>query len=207
MLLQTGDQLTLNKEAAAAVPTSLIPNANGTWWWPNDPVVEGNLLRVPVYQMTAGGAPPFPFAFTGVQGIATFTLPALNFVSITTIATDPALPIYGQSILQTPDYDYVYAGESEGGLSVSAKVARVPRGQLTNASAWQWSTGTDWSSDPHDAQDIAVGNPSAVVQRAAGYAMFSIPTFSNQVTVSYACDPLGPWSPADELYTIPQVAG
>ena len=207
MLLQTGDNLTLNKEAAASVPTSLIPSASGTWWWPNDPVVEGNVLRVPVYQMTDGGAQPFPFAFTGQQGIATFTLPALNFVSITPIATDPALPIYGQSIVQSGGYDYVYAGDSEGGLSSFAKVARVPAGQLTNASAWQWSTGADWSSDPHDAQDIASGNPQAVVQRAAGYAMFSIPNFSNQMTVSYACDPLGPWSPAQAAYTLPQVAG
>ncbi len=207
MLLQTGDKLTLNKEAAASVPTSLIPSSDGTWWWPNDPVVEGNLLQVPVYQMTNGGSEPFPFVFTGVQGIATFTLPALNFVSITNIATDPALPIYGQSIVQSGGYDYVYGGDSEGGLSSFTKVARVPIGQLTNASAWQWSTGTDWSSDPHDAQDIASGNPQAVVQRAAGYAMFSIPNFSNQMTESFACSPLGPWSPAQAAYTLPQVAG
>ncbi|HEX4429266.1 MAG TPA: DUF5005 domain-containing protein [Frankiaceae bacterium] len=207
MLLQTGDNLTLNKEAAAAVPTSLIPSSDGTWWWPNDPVVEGNVLAVPVYQMTDGGAEPFPFVFTGTQGIATFTLPGLNFVGITPIATDPALPIYGQSIVQSGGYNYIYGGDSEGGLSSFTKVARVPVGQLTNASAWQWSTGTDWSSDPHDAQDIASGNPQAVVQRASGYAMFSIPNFSNQMTVSYACDPMGPWSSAQPAYTLPQVAG
>ncbi|HEX4016386.1 MAG TPA: DUF5005 domain-containing protein [Frankiaceae bacterium] len=207
MLLQTGDNLTLNKEAAATVPTSLIPSSGGTWWWPNDPVVEGNVLRVPVYQMANGGAEPFPFVFTGIQGIATFSLPALNFVSITTVATDPALPIYGQSIVQSGGYDYVYAGDSEGGLSSFAKVARVPVGQLSNASAWQWDTGADWSSDPHDAQDIAAGNPQAVVQRSAGYAMFSIPNFSNQMTASYACSPVGPWSPAQAAYTLPQVAG
>jgi hypothetical protein len=208
MLLQTGDNLVLNKEAAASVPTSLIPpSTDGTWWWPNDPVVEGNVLQVPVYQMTSGGSDPFPFVFTGIQGIATFTLPGLNFVGITTIASDPALPIYGQSIVQSGGYDYVYGGDSEGGLSSFTKVARVPIGQLTTASAWQWSTGTDWSSDPHDAQDVAFGNPQAVVQRASGYAMFSIPNFSNQMTVSYACDPLGPWSPAQAAYTLPQVAG
>jgi hypothetical protein len=207
MLLQTGNTLTLNKEASSAVPTSLIPSADGTWWWPNDPVVEGNLLEVPVYQMTAGGSDPFPFVFTGVQAIATFTLPALNFVSMTTVMTDPALPIYGQSIVQTPDYDYVYAGDTEGGLSSNTKVARVPRGELTSPNAWTWFTGSDWSSDPHDAQDVGSGNPEAVVQRASGYAMFSIPNFSNQLTVSYGCSPLGPWSPAQTAYTMPQVAG
>ncbi len=207
MLLQTGNQLTLNKQAAAKVPTSLIPGVAGTWWWPNDPVVEGNVLRVPVYQMADGGADPFPFVFTGVQGIATFSLPALNFVSITIIAIDPTLPIYGQSIVQTPDFDYVYAADAEGGLSTFTKVARIPRGQLGNADAWTWSTGTDWSQDPHAAVDIAAGSPQAVVQRASGYAMYSIPIFSNQLTVSYACDPLGPWSPAQDTYTIPQVDG
>jgi Malectin domain/CARDB/Domain of unknown function (DUF5005) len=207
MLLQTGDTLTLNKEAAAYAPTSLIPSVDGTWWWPNDPVVEGSLLQVPVYQMTAGGAEPFPFVFTGMQGIATFSLPSLTYDGITPIANDPALPIYGQSIVQSGGYDYVYGGDSEGGLSSFTKVARVPVGHLTTGADWQWSTGTDWSSDPHDAQDIASGSPQAVVQRASGYAMFSIPNFSNQMTESFACSPLGPWSPAQAAYTLPQVAG
>ncbi len=185
----------------------MLPATPNTWWWPNDPVVEGNDLRVPVYQMTNGGAQPFPLVFTGLQGIATFSLPSLIFKGISTSLDDPTGPIYGQSILQTADYDYIYSSVADGLVS-HAYVARVPRGQLTDPAAWTFYTGTDWSTDPHDSQPIADVNPQAVIQRGAGgFAMFYVPTFSNEVQVAYSCSPTGPWSDGTSIYTAPQAGG
>lgn len=206
MLTQTGSSLTLDSQALQIPAASMLPAGANDWWWPNDPVVEGNFLRVPVYQMTNGGAMPFPFVFTGLQGIATFSLPSLSFVSITTLATDPNLPIYGQSIFASGGYDYIWSSDSAGLVSYG-HVARVPVGQLSNTSAWTYFTGTSWSSDPYASARISNGNPQAIVQRAGGYVMFSVPTFSNVMTSSYACSPAGPWSPATDAYTIPQVSG
>ena len=81
---------------------------------------------------------------------------------------------------------------------------RTTPDQLTNRAAYRWWTGSDWSSDRNQAQDIVVGsshpggNASVVRLASGGYAMADteVGVVATSGRLWVAPNPWGPWSPA-----------
>jgi hypothetical protein len=138
----------------------LIPDPQpGYWYWPASAVVDGAKLRVFVLRVVAV---PTLLGFQVVDTqVATFSLPglALEGVQALPIPTPSTRP-YGSTAYADPANIYLYGAYSAGEDAQTHWVARVPRGNLFVASAWQFWTGTAWSADPNAAAPVTfIGTP------------------------------------------------
>ena len=119
----------------------------------------------------------------------------------TRIASDLWTPDDGE--VRSPIYadGYVYFNQCR---ELRCQSLRTTPDRLTDRTSYRWWTGTEWSSNRDQAQDIVLGtshpggNASVVRLRSGGYAMadteVGVVATSGQIWV--AANPWGPWSPA-----------
>jgi hypothetical protein len=98
---------------------------------------------------------------------------------------------------------------TQGTISNSCQLARVPFSQALDKTAWQYWDGTEWSSQESSAQNIFDGsfNMNVYFNAHVGQWMviYSVP-FSNDVAYRTAPQLTGPWSDQSKLFTA-DVAG
>ena len=119
----------------------------------------------------------------------------------TRIASDLWTPDDGE--VRSPVYadGYVYFNQCR---ELRCQSLRTTPDRLADRTSYRWWTGTEWSSNRDQAQDIVLGtshpggNASVVRLRSGGYAMadteVGVVATSGQIWV--AANPWGPWSPA-----------
>ena len=103
-------------------------------------------------------------------------------------------------------YVYVY-GVEELPFTKKAIVARVPRQDYTNFSAWRFWDGVSWSTDLENSFPIAgrVSTEMSVTPLPDGrYLMvFMLDTIGGKIAYRIGDRPEGPWGPFQEVYTVP----
>lgn len=178
----------------------------GSGYWTMDGTVEDDTLRVFANQL--GGT---------TSGIASFSLPDLvrtgPVQNVPSTHPDVAGVIYwGGSILEQADYTYVYGdARPAGALYFTTYLARVPAGQLTSA-AWEYWTGTTWSTDLLQARPLAdtaganVRASGSVVANEGHYVLVGKENqlFTDEIRAYTSPTPWGPFTGPTALYDTPE---
>jgi hypothetical protein len=203
--------LTSDYGGTFTAPANLINDANGTsdeWQVAATYTASGKqLVFVNQFALNPGS---FFDEYTGNSAIVTMTIPSTGsqlpvFSSITPIPTD-ATTQWGNAMVATSTYDYVYGNASSG-----MKLARIPVGKTLIPSDWRYWNGSSWVTGEAHALVIQTTNEFTGVSTSSsgGYMALSIPNnvFTDKsVFVSYACTPQGPWTAPVAIYTIPEVS-
>lgn len=203
--------LTTHTGGTAAAPESLVRVPGGDesqdWYWFGDGTVEGNHLRVSLLEFAKTGTGPFDFAFQHTA-IASFSLPSMRLEGIT---QRPAGTVeWGSAIYEDGGYTYVY-GVEDLGATKYLHLSRVRSGHLTTG-AWQFWTGSSWSSDEQASARImdGVANEFSVTKFQGKYTLVtgdSTEALSAKI-VMYRGDSLtGPFLNKTVLYTTPETSG
>jgi hypothetical protein len=196
------------------------PGARSAWiprpaanqgYWPASAVVDASgSLRVFLMHVQYD-----PFTVFGFR-IATFSLPDLNLVGIS--ATLPFTSVtrpYGTTALVHGGYAYLYSANDQ-----NQRLARVPLTSVTSSSAYEFWTGSGWSSDPNAAgvlQFVNVPTPVVGIDLHAPIAgLWVVPhgggflgtaklvnQFSDDVSLFTAPAPEGPWTYVGRAATTP----
>ncbi|MBO8194139.1 DUF4185 domain-containing protein [Streptomyces oryzae] len=211
-------------------PTALFPgtaagDGREVWRWPVQAVVEPRtpgsaqqVVRVLLWQREAG-QPPWIFGVPRATEVATLSLPDLRLEGIAPVHRPQQADIerrvlYGTSAVTRGEWTYVF-GADEGSVSGKASrahVARVPRGGLADAEAWQYwagpaDEGGGWQDDPAKSQPILVGKTVqrgatgtyAVVRHKDSWLLLTMDAGApdgggiTDVVSYWACAPTGPW--------------
>ncbi|MFL5885714.1 MAG: DUF5005 domain-containing protein [Thermoleophilaceae bacterium] len=200
LVVQDGTRLTTLHGGTSAQPSSLVSPADpASWYWSGTPVVEGSKLYWFLSRRRATGGGSWDFSYQD-SAVATFSLPDLRLESVTTVPGGASV-LWGAAVLDDGAYTYVYGTENSGGHRY-AHVARAPRGQL--ASAWEYFTGSGWSSDPAASARAVDGVSDAYSVVARGgrwYLVSQDPGFGNVIRAYPATSPAGPWGSPVSLYT------
>jgi hypothetical protein len=192
-------------------PAALVTPADPShWFWQADGTVENNSLRIFEAEWQHTGSGIWDFAPVG-NSIASFSLPDLKLESVTPA---PSLgaggPIYwGAGIMEEGDWTYVYGSEDHGAHKL-LHVARVQEGELLDSQAWQYWTGSSWSSDPLQSAPLLDGieNEISVTHVSTGYMLVTMDGasfFGNQIYAYFSCSPNGPFGDQTPLYAAPDV--
>jgi hypothetical protein len=206
--------LTGNYGGTESAPQTLIPDTTdpGDQWQVSSTDVENGeqLVFVNEFSPVEGSAYAH---FTGRSGIAVFSLPSGRLPILQSIAL---LPVdynsqWGNAILQSGDYTYIYGNHGNNGSFQGMDVARVPVGQSLDISAWQFWNGLAWVAGEPNAYPMSTFNQLTGVttqQDDGGYVAVSTPAnvqTDNTVDLSYSCSPEGPWTSPQSVYSIPQI--
>ena len=196
-------------------PATLIPDTfdSGYTWQMDDTLSEGGnqLIFVNEFEPVPGSV--FD-AFVGRSGIAVMSVPTdgmPTLASVTLLPTDPHTQ-WGKAVMQSGGYTYVYGSDFDYFANVfyGMKIARVPLGETLNVSAWQYWNGAQWVSGESNAVPVATGFTGVMPNPGGnGFVAVSVPGSiftAKTVDLSYACNPEGPWTAPDPVYTIPQIA-
>jgi hypothetical protein len=189
----------------------IAPPASGQAYWPASAVVD-SAGRLQVFLMHVQYNPFTVFGFR----IATYSLPSLSLVSISSLLpfTDTVHP-YGTTALVAGGYAYLYSAHDQDQL-----LARVPLSSVTSSSAYQFWTGSGWSSSSSAAAALQFNNvPTPVVGidlHAPIAGLWVVPygngylgtaklvnQFSDDVSLFTAPAPQGPWTYVGRAATTP----
>lgn len=160
LVLQTGGCLTT---LPSPTGTDAIPGTtSGEWYWPQDAVVQGNELVVFASRVRRTGSGPADFTSTGVDA-AIFSLasgvPVFDRMAGTPSSHTPESGTqYGKALVRDGGWLLSYSSRKvPGQLGKAVGVAQVRPAQLLDPTAWQYWTGTSWSTDPSAARDTLTG--------------------------------------------------
>ena len=119
----------------------------------------------------------------------------------------PARSNFGQTAL-VKQGQYIYVYGIPGGRYGSLQLARVPEHQVLDKAAYQYWTGTSWTSDPATATDIVHAPVGELWVRYNSYykkwIMMYLDDPKGEVVLRTADQPTGPWSPAQIVVTSAQ---
>jgi hypothetical protein len=174
------------------VPRHQYPYA----FWPGGTVVNGSTLQV------IGTESKFKSRgrYTPLRDeIASFSLPSLKFIGLLPL---PLSPIeWSEGLLSDGGFTYLY-----GNFDGDTYAARVVGTDLT--SPWAYYDGTGWTADPGAAAPIEnVGTVSHFSVTLVGneYVFISKPSIeSNGIVAAFGCSPVGPFGPAQTIYSTPE---
>jgi hypothetical protein len=194
-------------------PRPLIPDGRGTdQWQVAATYVEQGRQLIFVNEFAPVTGSVFD-RFTGRSGIAVLNVGAggtPTFVSVAPLPTDRATQ-WGTAVVQNATFTYVYGSTFWHSSFRGMKVARVQRGATLDTGHWQYWNGAQWVIGESNARRLAgavLFSGVAEKRSGVGYVAVSVahggPT-TRSVAVSYACTPVGPWSPLHDVYAIPQV--
>src|SRR5262249_47341144 len=104
MVIQDGASLveTLHGGTQEDPTTLIVPTDGSTWYWPQQGVVEGDVLRVFLQGYVKTGPDPFDFEWTGTD-IATFSLPDLVLQDVVAAPASNGVQ-YGPAVLVQDGY-------------------------------------------------------------------------------------------------------
>jgi hypothetical protein len=219
MVIQQGNTLTTITGGTASVPTSQVgaatdSNTGDVGYWVDDAFVANNQLEVfyTHYQRTGSGGLDVKQLGTV---IAVFSLPGLSLQSITQLSIGTSLK-WGVAVLGQSDYTYIY-GTEDAGINKFLHLARAPYGQVLTAgsnptTAWQFWTGSGWSSSQSDSIQMmsGVGDGFSVAQIDNQYVLVTQDTnliFNPNLVVYTATTPMGPFSNQAYFYKTPETGG
>jgi hypothetical protein len=198
---------------------AVIPDAaDGHYYWPAAPIVDGNDMWVPVARMRTTHPGTWGFAQDGID-LAHFSLAGgrvpTYLGTVSTPMSNDTVVAWGNGEVRVAGWWYVY-GVAADGTGDDVFAARVPAGRLGDASAWQfWGAGS-WRADPSAITPVLAPtdtptplSPSmglSVVQRPSGkFVMITknYNVFSNEIVAWVASTPLGPWTPSGTPTELP----
>jgi fibronectin type 3 domain-containing protein len=206
IVVQNGSSLvnTLHGGTAAAPKELVTPTQEGEYFWVADGTVENGSLKVLYNRYKRAGSGNLDFEITGAS-LATFALPALTLSSVTDLPLT-GKTAWGGAILEDGAYTYVYGTDQSSALKF-AKVARVPAGGLDGA--WQFWTGSAWSSTESSAAKIlsGVGTAFGVQKVGSQYLLVTQENnavFDPQYPVYTSASPTGPFDAPKYLFIAPE---
>jgi hypothetical protein len=190
-----------------ATPTAPPYDPSGTndrWYWNGDGIVDGGKLReFELQQGPTDGAPPFNFEWTGTA-IATYAHD-LSVESVT--------PTYGQGnvqwgaeLVRCGGWTYIYGVEGVP-FDKYMHIARARAGHLVDA--WQFWTGSGWSSDPTASARVLgdVGSSFSVTPVQGHYVLTTTDaTLGDEIYTYSSPSPTGPFTDRTAVYRAPEPA-
>jgi subtilisin family serine protease len=207
LVVQEGTQLVETRfEGTAGFPQALVtPEQPGEFFWVADGLVESGQLRVLYNRYTRFGTGSLDVEPTGTS-LATFSLPDLALVSVTDLPVGTAIS-WGAALLADGPYTYVYGTSAGLGGLKFAHLARAQAGSL--GGAWQFWTGSDWSTVEDEAARLLSGVGAAFAVERVGGEIVLVTQEGNQVfdpqLVAYtAAAPAGPFTGPTYLLTAPE---
>ncbi|MGA4838658.1 hypothetical protein [Streptomyces sp. G45] len=200
------------------LPTPLFADpAPGQWRWPVAATVEPRgpgddeqVVRVLLWTR-ATGPKPWIFGVPAATEVATLSLPDLTVEGITQISDQRGVPdperrvLFGTTLVDDGDVTYVFGGndaQTASRPSSHAYVARVPRGELADPTAWRYWNGRAWSRSGTgrpvlgDGGHKGVGSAFTVVRSEGTYVLLTMAAGARgltTVTSYWSCSPTGPW--------------
>jgi hypothetical protein len=193
----------------AQSPTSLIiPGDQNAWYWVGDMTVEGDRLRVFVMEFVRTGPGSFDFQWVG-NAIASFVLPDLTLENVVPTHGENNV-MYGAALLEEGGYTYIYGTEDVSGTEKYLHIARATAGNLFGA--WEFYTGTGWSSDPTSSARLlrGVGNGFGVAKVGNRFVLFTMDSlfpFSDELVMYSSNNPEGPFGNRMLVYRTPETRG
>jgi len=207
MIVQDGDALvqTLHGGTAESPTSLIIPADQDSWYWVGDMTVEGDRLRVFVMEFTRTGPGIFDFQWVG-NAIASFVLPDLTLENVVPTHGENNV-MYGAALLEEGGYTYIYGTEDVSGTEKYLHIARATSGDVFGA--WEFYTGTDWSSDPASSARLlrGVGNGFGVAKIGTRFVLFTMDTlvaFSAEMVLYSSHNPEGPFGHRTHVYSTPE---
>jgi hypothetical protein len=180
---------------------------NSSWYWSGDGTVEGNRLRVFYLRFVATGSGSFDFRWDSTA-IATFSLPDLKLLSLTPTYGGGGVT-WGSALLEDGGWTYVY-GIEDLGAGKYMHLARARTGDLLGA--WQFWTGSGWSSDPASSTRLmdGVSNEYSVSKVDDEYVLVTMDTsvpLGREIVAYTSASPTGPFANRMHVYDTPETGG
>jgi hypothetical protein len=208
IVLQEGSSLTTTLHGGTEEqPTTLIVPTDGSdWYWPQEGVVEGDVLRVFLQGFVRTGPDPFDFEWTG-NDIATFSLPDLSLVGVEAAPSENHV-MYGAAVVEQGGFTYVYGVEDRPFVNY-LHLARATGGVT---GAWEYQGPDGWSPDPADSMRLLenVGNGFSVTPFRGRFVLVTFQDsdfFGTQIVAHVACSFEGPWGPEIPVYRASEHGG
>lgn len=193
----------------AEQPTALVtPPEEEIKLWVADGTVESGQLKVLYTQIEQTGGSALDLQMRGTS-LATFSLPELELTGLTSLPLGDSIA-WGQEIIHSEGYTYVYGSEDEGGLAKYLHVARVPEGNIEGD--WEFWTGSSWSSDQSQSKRLltGIGQAFSVAQVADQFVLVTMDTnitFNSTVVVYTASSPVGEFGDPRAVFDAPETEG
>jgi hypothetical protein len=210
MIVQDGDALvqTLHGGTAESPTALIIPTDQDAWYWVNDMTVETDRLRVFVMEFVRTGPGIFDFQWVG-NAIASFVLPDLTLENVVPTHGENNV-MYGAALLEEGGYTYIYGTEDVSGTEKYLHIARATAGDVFGA--WEFYTGTGWSSDPTSSARLlrGVGNGFGVAKVSNRFVLFTMDSlfpFSDELVMYSSNNPEGPFGNRKLVYRTPETRG
>jgi hypothetical protein len=203
--VQSGNCFTLLHGTNPGTKSWVVPpQKDGSFYWPGASVVVGSHLEVFMQRLKLDDG----FGTSLGAVVAEFNLPSLTLVRISPI---PWMPhrVYGSGAVYDGGYVYAYAAQPRACaycFSSDTYLARVPANQLSDASAWRFSSGSRWVADSDAAWPVLVNAVSStdVQPYGTGFLLITKPLsiFGAGVEAWWSPTPVGPWSDLGNIFTI-----
>jgi hypothetical protein len=201
IVVQDDECLTTHFRGTADVPFSFEPEpAEDRWYWPNQPVVHGDELRVFLTRMRD------PLTAEG-SALATYDLGLDRLAVDETIETLPS-QWWGAAVVDEDPYTYVYG--IRHGPPRDLLLARTPFQDLDGA--WEYRTAAGWSDDVADAEPVLaaaddLATQVSVLRDGDDWLLIHQDAAGDDLLLRRAPEPYGPWSDPETLVALPPVPG
>jgi subtilisin family serine protease/fibronectin type 3 domain-containing protein len=206
IVVQRDNTLTTYTGGTPGKPDALVPRRGvdrEIGYWVYDGMVVGNELRVLYNHFVSAGEGPLAYQQTGTW-LATFNVTDMARTSLTDLKVGKDVA-WGMTLLEEPDYTYIYGNEADGGVQF-LHLARVPAGRL--GGPWEYWTGSGWSAAESDSVRMMSGIDGMSVDKINGsYLLISQDTdgfFSPHIVAYFAESPTGPFVDKSYLYSMPE---
>ncbi|WP_068422112.1 DUF4185 domain-containing protein [Janibacter terrae] len=188
-------------------PESFFPDpSEDTYYWVQDALVQGEELVVFLSLTRRVGEQGFAWDRNAMARVSLPGLEVEEIIDPGSSGTDHVA--WGAGVMPTPTYTYVY-GIEDLEQTKHLHLARVPAGNLTDRTRWEYRGADGWTSDPTRSARLTdgVANELSVTPYRDGYLMISSDTsqpFSPGINAWTACSPQGPWADPQRIYETPE---
>lgn len=207
VVVQGADCLVTRFRGTAEAPRSFEPDAgdpDDAWYWPNQPVVHGDEVRLTWTRVARTAA---AYAVDGLV-LAAYDLD-LGLLRIEERAPGGADRWWGAAYADDATHTHVLGIHDAGPLDKRVLLARAPLRDLDGA--WEYRTQDGWSDDPADAEPVLsdpghISTQLSLVADGEGWALVSQDVLG-EVVNAWRSDDLLTWDPRETLTTLPDVEG
>lgn len=180
------------------VPTYNTQGGQNNFFWVGDAMLEDEELKVHLIEVAevSGGVENTKNSY-----LAKFSYPGLNYLGLEKL---PGFTSGYETFLTDKDSIYLYKSEGVGIWDRYSHVARTKKGNLNGKEPWEYWNGKNWTANETESARINNMGADGFMKLGEGnFAHVSMPNLSNQIQVSFAPSPEGPWTPKKTVYTIP----
>jgi hypothetical protein len=184
-------------------PLAFELSSEGSWYWPNQPVVHGDRVRVFLSRMVPHGQ------YYRVDGVALATY-GLD-LSRQSVRDVPALrdQWWGAALVDDGPHTYVFGIQDAAPFEKRVYLARTPVGDLDGA--WEYRTANGWSASLADARPVLVdpehvSTQLSVLREGTGWALVSQDVATEKVNVWRGAAPWA-WGQRELMTELPRPIG